>query len=42
MLSPGVTNEDGEVEIDYSFSFCGTGYEPKYTKSYTQNVIIDG
>jgi len=33
---------DGKLEIDYSFSFAGSCYEPRYTKVYDQNVIIDG
>ena len=41
MMSPG-TQTDGEVEIDYSFSFAGTCYEPRYSKSYDQNVVING
>lgn len=41
MNSPGEIT-DGELEIDYSFSFAGTCYEPRYTKTYDQNVVING
>lgn len=40
-MSPGVTT-NGKREIDYSMSFGGTCFEPRYTKAYTQNVIING
>jgi hypothetical protein len=41
MLSPGeVTN--GNVDITWSNSFCSTSFEPRYTRTYNQNVIVDG
>lgn len=40
-MSPGVIN-NGQSEIEYSHAFSGTGYEPRFSKTYTQNVIING
>lgn len=42
MMSPGLIDQNGVQEIDYSFSFCGTSYEPRFSKTFLQNVIING
>lgn len=42
MMSPGTVGSDGYSEIEYSHSFAGTCYEPRFSKTYEQNVIING
>lgn len=42
MMSPGQKTQDGKAEIEYSHAFSGTGFEPRFSKTYTQNVIING
>jgi hypothetical protein len=42
MMSPGLVGEDGTTDIEYSHAFAGTGYEPRFSKTYEQNVIVNG
>jgi len=33
-MSPGTTKADGTLEIDYSYSFAGSCFEPRYSKTF--------
>jgi len=37
-----MVDDTGTTDIEYSHAFAGTGYEPRFSKTYAQNVIING
>ncbi len=42
MMSPGEINNSGKLDINWSYNFCGSSFEPRYSKTFEQNVIVNG